>query len=1784
MHQIQKIRDVENEREFLLTNYIANKVSSNVVVPLKSHEKGKELVKDLKPNQVTLGYYMAKFASTWKKSKSYEQLLHVMLFMAQAVQALHEINIVHLNLGLESFILTIEDGEEYAKEEAEWRENAIQLAPEVSSKPIVAVHLTNFTHATVISKREGRVNTIYVRPFHNIDYVSPEQTHKGQYSINLNSDIYSLGAVFYHMLVGVVPFSESSRDAIIDCHNYRNLTALRKHNEDIPIKLEQLVTIMMQKNPQERPDYIAQVVNSLKQVVHSENLSFPKGVNSEAEEISQDEGPADLIITTGLSIGRSSTLKLLERTFDRTRNGLPIFSLFRGSNGNGKFAMFENLAAQYQYCALFVAGTFAKRLLPFSPLIQIAKQILLKISALDGSQRRMYTAALKENLKTYERVLCIYLPELEAFLDIPEHEKVENALTSGNPMETNAYHHEPSSQLQTGLVNFFTTFCSGPHRLVIYMNNIENAGNFSLSVIELLLTKRNNLLFIGATSSQNTDSYDTPIGNLLSRLKKRNSRVSKLEIDTFPRKHVQSFVSMVLNGNDHRKLSDLIHSKSSGKPIIIQEMLLNLHNKGLFSWDASKKCYTYTYDSINAALPKTASKAAEHYMSENLALIQENHPQLADTMNLMSILARPVSVAELSMFLDKPTEVIFESLVNGLREGIIVDYHGNYRFSTTLVEKMATENLKRSMVASYQTIADKLVEMTPPALLHYGFTVFEIVKFYKKTIDTLENEKKHTIIKLCLIAASNILKAKLPKTASNYVDSGLKLVNDTIQEAIPDDVFRLHALSLRIQLISGNSREPMTDCETLLARAKTKTQRMHALELMISCGNRQNLYEKSYDTIQRVFEERNKKKDLSATSMSSLVKSKYQELLAQLEQFTDVESLLLRLGGPSTESPTEEDFYYLAALCESESIVWYIPNATKWFYLLVALNAAETVFKFNMNHSSAAIALGFAGHALSILGNTKKGYLLANAGLNLSLNLGTPRIESKLIRFQSMVALANGEQITEIRKSLKKSFTFAVETNDTTFLTGFFELSIAVCLGFHLTDIKLLFRRVNNRVSKQPNIAPILKDALVSCTFHLKLLKEANSVIFEPKYQSANFLETRLGRFLHPFFKSFSLVFVKGSHMSAFKAIEEAAEHIEDYEGTIFAIVLPLIRAAILGKCYDNEPSQRPHFIKILKSITSNMTHVNDNTLEAAVYYFACAEYTRCSKGDSIEILQNYQKAVSIAENFQFKLLIGFASERLVEMFKVLNFFTPVVVTSLRVAIQSWQEVGATRTIIELKNKYEEEYTYCNTHKETNISPIVIINNDGTSETTEVASPTTAKKSRAAAQFSEKMPNIEDIPIYYKKQLSMCAVDVNTTDALAGVTKNVTLLACGIRNFSKLIVHKSPSEVYAFLNNFFSRITPVLNKYNGYIHTVNVESFIAVFPESEQDAALAAVYINESLNEYNKERLSFGESFPVRVGIGIHRESAYFGLLHVDDSRYINHLVFVSMDKLNKMMNLTNPFGVSIIASHKIVKNLENTGALNYRFIGKFVLDTERDTPLQVYEVYNPEWIQYKGNTFKEFDRALQMFYQRKFISATNVFVRVAKGAYSNSGLPDHLARIYVKVCRMYKHLPLPQSWNGEVIVSTDGNISPFGGKRGSFYLQHGITQMFHVELSQDENFGEQGRSKDEEIDILKKALDQKKDSVSNLKATVQTSEEQVASLKKELEALQGKYDRALHESKNNAGLLEKEKRKTEHLTRRMSQLQSNRGLFSCFNGRNRPTNPNLRNSSRVTPVENQQQ
>ncbi len=101
-------------------------------------------------------------------------------------------------------------------------------------------------------------------------YASPEQASATK--LDARSDIYSLGATFFYILTGHAPFDSDRTLEVLRAHVYDTAPRLSDKcpEANYPPALEALVASMLAKSPEDRPDDLFEVIESLQRILDAD--------------------------------------------------------------------------------------------------------------------------------------------------------------------------------------------------------------------------------------------------------------------------------------------------------------------------------------------------------------------------------------------------------------------------------------------------------------------------------------------------------------------------------------------------------------------------------------------------------------------------------------------------------------------------------------------------------------------------------------------------------------------------------------------------------------------------------------------------------------------------------------------------------------------------------------------------------------------------------------------------------------------------------------------------------------------------------------------------------------------------------------------------------------------------------------------------------------------------------------------------------------------------------------------------------------------------------------------------------------------------------------------------------------------------------------------------------------------------------------------------------------------------------------------------------------------------
>src|SRR5580698_5832986 len=165
-----------------------------------------------------------------------------------------------------------------------------------------------------------------------LPYMAPEQTGRMNRSIDLRSDLYSLGVTLYETLTGSLPFNASDPMEWVHCHIARQPLPPAERVPNIPGPVSAIIMKLLAKAAEERYQTTVGLERDLRRCLDEWETQhrideFPLG---------EHDIPDRLLIPEKL-YGRASEIKTLLASFDRVvARGRPELVLVSGYSGIGK--------------------------------------------------------------------------------------------------------------------------------------------------------------------------------------------------------------------------------------------------------------------------------------------------------------------------------------------------------------------------------------------------------------------------------------------------------------------------------------------------------------------------------------------------------------------------------------------------------------------------------------------------------------------------------------------------------------------------------------------------------------------------------------------------------------------------------------------------------------------------------------------------------------------------------------------------------------------------------------------------------------------------------------------------------------------------------------------------------------------------------------------------------------------------------------------------------------------------------------------------------------------------------------------------------------------------------------------------------------------------------------------------------------------------------------------------------------------------------------------------------
>ena len=269
----------------------------------------------------------------------------------------------------------------------------------------------------------------------------------------------------------------------------------------------------------------------------------------------------------------------------------------------------------------------------------------------------------------------------------------------------------------------------------------------------------------------------------------------------------------------------------------------------------------------------------------------------------------------------------------------------------------------------------------------------------------------------------------------------------------------------------------------------------------------------------------------------------------------------------------------------------------------------------------------------------------------------------------------------------------------------------------------------------------------------------------------------------------------------------------------------------------------------------------------------------------------------------------------------------------------------------------------------------------------------------------------EFLAILGKKRL----IDVKLGDQ---VKKEMSIMFVDIRSFTTMSEKMKPEESFNFINNYLSRIGPIIRKNKGFIDKYIGDGIMALFPSNPDDAILAAILMLEEVKNINSENPN---SHPIKIGVGIHTGDMMLGIVG-ENERIEGTVIADAVNLAARLEGLTKVYGSSILISHQTFYNLDDSAKYDFRILDKVKVKGKNEsvTVIEILNGRHDSAVKRILNEKLEFERGVGAYLMKDFVRAEEIFKKI----FENN--PDDLAmKLYLERAHHYAIHGVPLDWEG---------------------------------------------------------------------------------------------------------------------------------------------------------------
>jgi len=672
---------------------------------------------------------------------------------------------------------------------------------------------------------------------HELSYIAPEQTGRLNQVVDHRTDLYSLGIVFYEMLTGKLPFSNSDSAMLVHMHLVQIPVPAIYVNKNIPLVISQIIDKLLCKNPEERYqtaygleyDLVAcaQTYNRKEQLVPFQLAVFDR---------------SNQFNLSSKIFGRDNEINEILRSLDNiTRDG-SVLCLVSGGVGTGKTTFvnhFKKIILEKE--GIMVTGRFDRlsNNVPHSAMVNALKELAAIILSQPDKAMAEWKSVLKKAIAENQELLFEIVPEFKWIIDdenlVPEADK---------------------SSLRKRM-NFNTIFrkiveaaASVQRFFVLFIDDLQWSDSASIKTIHSLITDPNLNHFMmictyrpGELQNENTVHQD------IDELRTLKPGLVELRMNDLTRQDIHAFIDHSFLTDDSEKLSYVIHNKTLGNPFFIHQFLTSVVEKGILSFNAELQNWIWD-----------TAKLDQVYITDNVVqFVTERVKGLPtatqEVLKHASCIGVRFTSNMLSDILAKPAHSLADTLERLTNENIL-EFEGDetYKFPherirQTVYDMIAAEEKSRIhyLIASKLSLED-INQYSSAAL-------YEIAGHFNAAKDHIPVKDMQAVAQINFRAGLEAKRSAAFDLSYNYLDTAIGLVKASDWDDHYTMVLNLHNEATEVAFILGKQAAAESLLTASTTNAKTIGDRVKAHEIKLNHLSENHHFPEAIDHLLKVLSE-----------------------------------------------------------------------------------------------------------------------------------------------------------------------------------------------------------------------------------------------------------------------------------------------------------------------------------------------------------------------------------------------------------------------------------------------------------------------------------------------------------------------------------------------------------------------------------------------------------------------------------------------------------------------------------------------------------------------------------------------------------------------------------------------------------------------------------------------------------------------------------------------------------------------------------------------------------------